>query len=215
MCGKKKQYRIVLMSLGIAAFGLVSLACKGVFQPYYQFIQKIDCEASGGQWKEDQYNDVFLGYYCENAGLKYNQKYFPTATPIESPLLEPSTSQEPTSSTTQGTSPTATPPPVIGSSPLDPYSSNIPGLWHGTAQWLCDTNPVWSTSLEFKPNGSVSATVSNTSDTASADGSWEVSENEVRLLFERGLWVGIISGNTINGTFAEKDCDGVWSVMKD
>ncbi len=194
---------------GVAVLGLASLACRSVYQPYYQFIQEIDCEASGGQWKEDIYDDVSLGYYCENAGTEYNQKYFPTSTPIASPTPEPSPSN------TQETSPTGTTPSIVEPSPTDPDTPNIVGMWHGTAQWICDTNPIWSTSLEFRSNGMVSATLSTTTDTTSADGSWEINGNEIRLQFERGLWVGTISENTISGTFVEENCNGVWSVSKD
>lgn len=118
-------------------------------------------------------------------------------------------------SNTQETSPTETTPPTIEPSPTDPDTPIIAGLWHGTAQWLCDANPIWSTSLEFRLNGMVSATLSTTTDTASADGAWELNGNEISLRFERGLWVGIISGNTISGTFTEENCSGVWSVSKD
>ena len=94
-------------------------------------------------------------------------------------------------------------------------TQNIFGVYRGSAQWLCDNNPIWSTSLEFRSNGSVSATLSKTTDTASAAGSWDVSGNEISIRFERGVWVGIISENTISGTFAEENCSGVWSVTKD
>ena len=205
MSGDGKQYWKLLVS--VAALGLASLACAGVFQG----VQEFDCEASGGHWR---YNIQFNDEYCENAGPEYIQKYSPTSTPIAPPILETLPTQETSASNTQETSTTATTPPIIEPSPLDPDSPNIAGLWHGTAQWLCDTNPIWSTSLEFRPNGSVSATLSKTTDTVSADGSWEVNGNEISILFERGLWVGTISGNTISGTFAEKDCNGIWFVTK-
>jgi hypothetical protein len=195
-----KQYWKLLA--GVAALGLASLACAGVFQGAQEF----DCEASGGHWR---YNSHFNDYYCENAGPDYMQKYSPTATPIASPVLETSPSN------TQETSPTGITPPIIEPSPTDPDSPTIAGLWHGTAQWLCDTNPIWSTSLEFKSDGMVHATLSTTTDTANADGSWQVKGDEISMQFERGLWIGTISGNTISGTFAEENCNGVWSVSKD
>jgi hypothetical protein len=92
MSGNGKQYWKLLA--GIAALGLASLACVVVQQ-----VQKFDCEASGGQWKEDSYGEYNLGYYCENAGPEYIQKYFPTATPIASSTLDTSATQETSPST--------------------------------------------------------------------------------------------------------------------
>ena len=94
-------------------------------------------------------------------------------------------------------------------------TQNIFGVWQGTAQWLCDSNPIWSTRLEFRSSGSVSATLFTTTEYASADGSWVANGNEISIQFETGLWVGTISGNTISGTFTEENCNGVWSVRKD
>ena len=77
---------------GVAALGLASLACAGVFQGAQEF----DCEASGGHWR---YNSHFNDYYCENAGPEYIQKYSPTATPIASSTLDTSPTQETSPST--------------------------------------------------------------------------------------------------------------------
>ena len=116
---------------------------------------------------------------------------------------------------TQNGSPTEANPPQIEPSPTHADSLEIAGVWHGTAQWLCDNNPIWSTRLEFKSNGSVIATLSTNTDYASADGSWVVNGNEISIQFETGLWIGTISKNTINGTFTEEHCNGIWSVSKD
>ena len=88
MSGEKRPFWKILA--GIATVGLASLACKSVYQPYYQFIQQIDCEASGGHWKHDR---VLNDDYCENAGPEYTQKYFPTSTPIASSTLDIPTTQ--------------------------------------------------------------------------------------------------------------------------
>lgn len=84
MSGDGKQYWKLLVS--VAALGLASLACAGVFQG----VQEFDCEASGGHWR---YNIQFNDEYCENAGPEYIQKYFSTSTPIASSTLATSPTQ--------------------------------------------------------------------------------------------------------------------------
>jgi hypothetical protein len=100
-------------------------------------------------------------------------------------------------------------------SPTSAESEGIPGLWHGTDQWLCGENQVWWTNLEFDADGSVHATLSSSTDTVYADAPWTLSGNQISLHFETDLWTGTIAGNTIEGTFEEDNCSGVWSVTKE
>ena len=106
-------------------------------------------------------------------------------------------------------------PPQIEPSPTNADPLKIAGVWHGTAQWLCDNNPIWSTKLEFRTNGDVRATVSTNTEYYDADGSWVKNGNEIEIKFETGLWIGTIAENTIRGTFTETNCNGVWSLRKD
>ena len=116
---------------------------------------------------------------------------------------------------TKVVSPTETSPPHIEPSPTNVGPVELSGIWHGTAQWLCDDNPIWSTKLEFRTNGDVRATVSTNTEYYDADGSWVKNGNEIEIKFETGLWIGTIAENTIRGTFTETNCNGVWSLRKD
>ena len=103
--------------------------------------------------------------------------------------------------------------PEPSSTSTDPQT--IPGVWHGIAQWLCGDNPVWDARMEFKANGAVSAVLTTATEYASADGSWVASGDGISIQFEYGLWVGTITDGTIEGTFAEENCSGIWIVTKD
>lgn len=90
----------------------------------------------------------------------------------------------------------------------------IEGSWQGTAQWLCDDNPVWTLTMSFQANGSVSATLSGPGDTTTSQGSWTLDGNEIQIQFNTNFWYGTLSENKIDGFFEEDECSGVWNLKK-
>jgi hypothetical protein len=135
------------------------------------------------------------------AEVAQNQEQIPTQPDIEntatSAIAPP-----------QGASPQA------GLTPTNDEPAQINGKWSGTAQWLCEDNPSWDTTLDFRSNGAVSATLSNSSGTFNQDGTWMLAGNDIELYFQYGTWAGTVDGNTIQGTFADDACSGVWSVTR-
>jgi hypothetical protein len=104
-----------------------------------------------------------------------------------------------------------TPQPQVSPTSVD--ADSFLGVWTGTAQWQCENNPVWSISLDFKENGSVSATVTFKGEVTSADAAWVRTGDSIELQFITP-WTGTISGNTMNGTIADENCAGNWSASK-
>ncbi len=97
----------------------------------------------------------------------------------------------------------------------DDELNQVDGEWKGSAQWLCDDNPTWMVSFDFKSNQKVAATLTNSSDTISADAPWVLNGDEIEIQFEATIWVGTITDNTMKGSFVEDTCSGVWSVTKE
>jgi len=189
------------LSIIVAVLLSSTLACSG--------FEKTHCIWwEGGEWIYSA--NPYSGGCCKtttNDCSDYQQSSWDTPGPADALTAAPMP--------TINVSPTEGVQPQTESSPTieDPFE--IWGIWKGTAQWLCDNNPVWSTRLELRSNGSFIATFSTNTDYASADGSWVVNGNEISLQGQYGFWIGTISGNTINGTFSEPDCNGVWVVTKE
>lgn len=178
-----------------------ALACAG--------FEKTHCIWwEGGEWVYNPNPDI--GGCCKttaNDCSDYQPIPWDTPSPAEVITAEPVP--------TKNGSPTEANPHQTEPSPTSADPLEIAGVWNGTAQWLCDNNPIWSTMLEFKPNGNIIATWSTNTDYASADGTWVVNGYEISIQFQYGLWIGTISGNTISGSFAEDDCNGIWDVTKE
>ena len=103
---------------------------------------------------------------------------------------------------------------VITTTSTSVEENSIEGTWRGTAQWLCENNPVWNLSMNFQSNGSISATLSGPGDTTIAQGSWTLEGNEIRIQVQTNFWYGTLTDKTIKGTFEEDDCSGVWLIKK-
>jgi len=104
--------------------------------------------------------------------------------------------------------------PVVTTTSTSVEKNPIEGTWQGTAQWLCDNNPVWTLSMSFQANGTVSATLTNQNEIFTSQGSWILEGNEIRIQFSTNFWYGTYSENSIDGFFEEDDCNGVWSIKK-
>jgi hypothetical protein len=90
----------------------------------------------------------------------------------------------------------------------------IPGTWTGTAQWMCDDNPVWNMSMDFRVNETVIITLSGPGETTSAEGKWVLQDNKISIQLQTNFWYGTVSEKTIKGSFEENDCSGVWKAQK-
>ena len=117
-----------------------------------------------------------------------------------------------TPTSTIAPTPESTPP--AEASPTDDPSREITGKWSGSAQWLCDNNIIWSIILDFKSNGMVSVTVSGAGQTNVEEVPWILSGNKIEIHSPYNQWSGTVSGNTMEGTFAEDTCNGVWSATR-
>jgi hypothetical protein len=91
---------------------------------------------------------------------------------------------------------------------------NMSGTWTGTAQWMCDDNPVWNMSMDFRVNETVIITLSGPGETTSAEGKWVLKENQIRIQLQTNFWYGTVSEKAIKGYFEENDCSGVWFAQK-
>jgi hypothetical protein len=91
---------------------------------------------------------------------------------------------------------------------------NMSGTWTGTAQWLCDDNPTWNMSMNFRANGTVTITLSGPGETTSSEGKWVIQENKISIQLQTNFWYGTVSEKTIKGSFEDNDCSGVWYAQK-
>jgi hypothetical protein len=110
--------------------------------------------------------------------------------------------------------PTQEPSPQAEASPTDDPSQELIGKWSGSAQWLCDNNPLWSLILDFKTNGMVSVTLSGAGQTNVEEVPWILSGTKIEIHSPYNQWSGTVSGNTMEGTFADDVCNGVWSASR-
>ena len=192
---KKSPVKIAIIILMV----LFSLSCNGT--------QRVLLGISGLQGQVDSLTNV--ANPIENEA----------STPNPADLLIPENSSQDnpaeikpisTISPTQANSPQA------NSSPTDDAMlQTIYGQWSGTAQWFCDNQPIWSMTLDLQPNEVVSATLTIPSQTNRQNGTWVLSGDDINLYFEHGFMIGIVSGNSIEGTFSEENCTGAWSVTKE
>jgi len=104
--------------------------------------------------------------------------------------------------------------PQAQSSPTNPNEDILLGLWTGTAQWLCDKQPLWQITMNFMEIGTVTITLSGPSDPIVNNFPWFLDGNTIQILIDQGDWYGSIYGNTMTGSFVEDKCNGVWSVTK-
>ena len=95
---------------------------------------------------------------------------------------------------------------------------DILGVWTGEAQWNCGNgDPAWSTTIEFKSDGSFTATMDIPNLPQSVgNGDWSLSENNVELRFPTTVWNGTVSNDKMQGTFKDDrdPCTGNWSLTK-
>jgi hypothetical protein len=125
-------------------------------------------------------------------------------------VADPIEAYTPTSTIT----PTQEPSPQAESSPTVDPSQELIGKWSGSAQWLCDNNIIWSLILDFKSNGMVSVTLSGAGQTYVNEYPWILSGDKIEIHSPNGHWSGTVSGNTMEGTFADDACNGVWSATR-
>lgn len=104
--------------------------------------------------------------------------------------------------------------PQAQASPTSPKEETLLGKWRGTAQWLCDDQPSWWITMDFMRTGNVRITISGPSEPIVNSFPWFLDGNNIKIQTEYSNWVGAITGNSINGTFSEENCNGVWSVTK-
>ena len=91
----------------------------------------------------------------------------------------------------------------------------ILGDWSGTAQWMCDNNPVWQLQMSFSSDGKVSTILSSeigSPDTVNVN--WSLSGETITIQFPATVWTGIVEENEISGTFSEENCSGVWLLSR-
>jgi len=192
MLSSRIRHSKLLISLVVLL--LSTLACVG--------FEKTHCTWwEGGEWISYESYPGYFGGCCkisENDCLTGGPP-----TPIYWDVAPPSEE-----------SPTETNPSQVEPSPTSEDPLTITGAWHGTAQWICDNN-IWETRLEFRSNGSVGAALSTATDYVDADGTWVLKGNEISLQFQYGLWLGTVLGNTMQGTFTDNDCNGIWTVTKE
>lgn len=191
---KKLQAKITIIILTV----LFSLSCSGT--------QRLLLGISGLQGQVDSLTNV--------------------ANPIENEISTPSPASLLTQeNSSQGNpvetnpistvSPTQANSPQANSSPTDDAASQIYGQWSGTAQWFCDNQPIWSMTLDLQPDGVVTTTLTIPGQTNHQDGTWILSGDDINFYFEHGFMIGIVSGNSMEGTFSEENCKGAWSVTKE
>lgn len=104
---------------------------------------------------------------------------------------------------------------------IDPNS--IVGVWEGEAQWLCENDDlVWSTTIEFKPDGSFTATMDIPASNAPlphslGNGTWSLSKNDIEIKFPTTIWTGVVSTEQkMEGTLSDEgiSCTGKWLLTK-
>jgi len=102
-------------------------------------------------------------------------------------------------------------------------SDSIVGDWKGESQWLCENDDlIWSTTIEFKPDGSFTAIMdipaSNTPLPDSlGSGTWSLSKNNIEIKFPTTVWAGVVSTeHKMEGILSDNgtSCTGKWSLSK-
>ena len=89
------------------------------------------------------------------------------------------------------------------------------GDWSGSAQWMCDNNPVWQVQMSFSSDGKVSAILtSEAGSTDTVNVNWFLSDETITIKFPANDWTGIVEENEISGTFNEENCSGIWIIHK-
>lgn len=94
-------------------------------------------------------------------------------------------------------------------------SQEITGQWHGQAQWMCDDNPSWALTLDFQANGTVTATLVNSSNTSEETANWVLTEDNILIQFSPTPWNGKVTGETMSGAFSDTQCSGIWFAIKE
>lgn len=103
-----------------------------------------------------------------------------------------------------------------------PTTENIAGTWVGRSQWLCSNDdPAWSTTIEFKTDGTFTATMDLPMSNAPlpqsvGNGTWSLSESNIEMKFSTTTWRGEVSDNKMEGSLADDgtSCDGKWFLNK-
>jgi uncharacterized protein YceK len=101
-------------------------------------------------------------------------------------------------------------------------TESIAGTWVGRSQWLCSNDdPAWSTTIEFKTDGTFTAIMdlpmSNAPHPQSVgNGTWSLSESNIEMKFSTTTWTGKVSDNKMEGSLADDgtSCDGKWFLNK-
>ena len=103
-----------------------------------------------------------------------------------------------------------------------PTPDSIVGIWKGQSEWLCgNDDPAWSTTIEFKADGTFTATMNLPKSNAPfpqsvGDGTWSLSESNIEMKFSTTTWSGKVSDTKMEGSLADNgtSCNGNWFLRK-
>jgi len=98
----------------------------------------------------------------------------------------------------------------------------IAGTWVGQSQWLCgNDDPAWSTTIEFRADGTFTATMNLPKSNAPfpqsvGDGTWSLSDSNIEMKFSTTVWTGKVSDSRMEGSLVDNgtSCNGKWYLSK-
>jgi len=101
-------------------------------------------------------------------------------------------------------------------------ADSIVGIWKGQSEWLCgNDDPAWSTTIEFKADGTFTAAMNLPKSNAPfpqsvGNGTWSLSESNIEMKFSTTTWSGKVSDTKMEGSLADNgtSCNGNWFLRK-
>jgi hypothetical protein len=87
---------------------------------------------------------------------------------------------------------------------------------------LCgNDDPAWSTTIEFKADGTFTAAMNLPKSNAPfpqsvGDGTWSLSESNIEMKFSTSIWTGKVFDTKMEGSLADNgtSCNGNWFLSK-